>query len=76
MVSEELQQRYPNNSGKRLGKYELFETQLTTINQFAAHGLIPNNPEHARPLTILLLSGIVLAAEKANFNVVKKRNLL
>lgn len=41
MASEELQQRYPKNKGKKLGPFEVFECQLTTLNQFAQHGIIP-----------------------------------
>jgi type I restriction-modification system DNA methylase subunit len=42
MASEELNTRYPNNKGKKIGNYELFECQLVTINQFAEHGILPN----------------------------------
>lgn len=42
MAAEELQQRYPTNIGHKAGNYEVFETQLTTLNQFAKHGIIPN----------------------------------
>jgi len=42
MTSEELVQRYPTNVGFRIGDYELFQTQLTTLNQYAEHGIIPN----------------------------------
>lgn len=41
MAAEELQQRYPMNVGVKAGNYEIFETQLTTLNQFASHGIIP-----------------------------------
>lgn len=41
-MSEELLQRYPNGRGKKIGRYELFQTQLTTINQYANNGIIPN----------------------------------
>lgn len=42
MAAEELHQRYPKNIGLQVGNFEVFETQLTTLNQFAAHGIIPN----------------------------------
>lgn len=42
MASEELQQRYPTNVGLQAGRFEVFETQLTTLNQYAAHGIIPS----------------------------------
>lgn len=42
MASEELQQRYPKNIGFQAGRFEIFETQLTTLNQFASHGIIPS----------------------------------
>lgn len=42
MASEELQQKYPKNTGFSTGRFELFETQLTTLNQYAKHGIIPN----------------------------------
>lgn len=41
-VSEELLQRYPKCKGKKIGRYEFFQTQLTTINQYANNGIIPN----------------------------------
>ena len=42
MASEELQQRYPNGKGLKFGDYEVFQCQLTTLNQFAEHGILPN----------------------------------
>jgi type I restriction-modification system DNA methylase subunit len=42
MASEELNTRYPDGKGKKIGSYELFETQLVTIKQFAEHGILPN----------------------------------
>lgn len=42
MSSEELNTRYPNAKGKKFGNYELFESQLITINQYAEHGILPN----------------------------------
>jgi type I restriction enzyme M protein len=42
MASEELQQRYPDGKGFKLGDFEVFECQLTTLNQFAEHGILPN----------------------------------
>lgn len=42
MSSEDFDQRYSALKGKKVGKYELFETQLTTLNQYAQAGLIPN----------------------------------
>lgn len=41
MASEELQQRYPNSRGFKIGNYEVFECQLVTLNQFAEHGILP-----------------------------------
>lgn len=41
MAAEELQQRYPDGIGMKAGNFEVFETQLTTLNQFSAHGIIP-----------------------------------
>lgn len=41
-VSEELLQRYPKCKGRKIGRYELFQTQSTTINQYAKNGIIPN----------------------------------
>lgn len=42
MASEELEQRYPDGVGAALGSFEVFETQLVTLNQFAQHGIIPS----------------------------------
>ena len=42
MSAEELNQRYPNDVGLKVGDYEVFQTQLTTLNQFAAHGILPS----------------------------------
>jgi type I restriction enzyme M protein len=42
MASEELNTRYPDGKGRKIGNYELFETQLVTINQFAEHNIIPD----------------------------------
>ncbi len=42
MPSEELQHRYPSNQGTKVGDFELFQTQLTTLNQFAEHDILPN----------------------------------
>lgn len=42
MASEELQQRYPDGKGLKVGNYEVFECQLVTLNQFAEHGILPN----------------------------------
>ena len=42
MTSEELQQRYPEGKGLKVGSYEVFECQVVTLNQFATHGIIPN----------------------------------
>ena len=42
MASEELEQKYPNAKGQKIGNYEAFECQLVTINQFAEHGILPN----------------------------------
>lgn len=42
--SEELQHRYPDNIGKKIGDYEVFQTQLVTLNQYAEHGILPNKP--------------------------------
>lgn len=44
MPSEELLHRYANNIGKKIGDYELFQTQLVTLGQFSEHGIIPNVP--------------------------------
>jgi hypothetical protein len=41
MTSEELQHRYPNNQGFKIGEFELFQTQLTTLRQYAEHGILP-----------------------------------
>ena len=41
-MSEEFLQRYPNGKGKKIGRYELFQTQTTTIDQYAKAGYIPN----------------------------------
>lgn len=43
MASEELQQKYPHGKGHIAGRFEVFETQLTTLNQFSKHGIIPKN---------------------------------
>ncbi|MFT4252654.1 MAG: N-6 DNA methylase [Caulobacter sp.] len=40
MASEELEQRYPAGVGDSLGPFEVFETQLVTLNQYADHGII------------------------------------
>ena len=40
-MSEELRQRYADGVGKKIGRFELFETQLTTISQYADYGLLP-----------------------------------
>lgn len=42
MASEELQQRYPDGKGYKIGEFEVFETQLTTLRQFGEHGILPN----------------------------------
>jgi type I restriction enzyme M protein len=42
MASEELQQRYPDGKGLKVGNYEVFECQLVTLKQFAEHGILPN----------------------------------
>lgn len=42
MASEDLQQRYPKGTGQRLGNLELFESQITTLNQFAEAGILPD----------------------------------
>ncbi|QTN20046.1 SAM-dependent DNA methyltransferase [Brevundimonas sp. AJA228-03] len=41
VASEELEQRYPSGIGDLLGAFEVFETQLVTLNQYAEHGIIP-----------------------------------
>ena len=41
MPSEELLSRYPTNVGKKIGDYELFQTQLVSLSQFAEHGVLP-----------------------------------
>ena len=41
IMSEELGQRYPSGTGRKIGRFELFETQLTTISQYADYGLLP-----------------------------------
>lgn len=41
-MSEELLQLYPDGKGKKIGRYELFQAQLITINQYAKNGIIPN----------------------------------
>ena len=42
MASEELENNYHGLSGKKVGAYELFSTQLTTVKQYVEHGLLPN----------------------------------
>lgn len=42
VASEELQHRYPKNLGFKVGEFELFQTQLTTLNQYSEHGILPN----------------------------------
>lgn len=42
MASEELESNYHGLVGKKVGDFELFSTQLTTINQYVEHGLLPN----------------------------------
>jgi type I restriction-modification system DNA methylase subunit len=42
MASEELQQRYPDSKGQKIGNYEVFECQLVTLRQFAEHGILPD----------------------------------
>ncbi|MHB1926556.1 MAG: N-6 DNA methylase [Leptospirillum sp.] len=42
MASEDLGQRYPDGKGKEVGRFEVFESQTTTINQYALHGVLPN----------------------------------
>jgi hypothetical protein len=42
MASEELQQKYPDGIGFHADRFEVFETQLTTLNQFAKHNIIPS----------------------------------
>lgn len=41
MASEELNAKYPDGKGAKIGSYELFECQLVTINQYAEHGILP-----------------------------------
>lgn len=42
VASEELEQRYPKNTGDAFGAFEVFETQLVTLKQFSDHGIIPS----------------------------------
>ena len=42
MASEELENNYHGLIGKKVGDYELFSTQLATVNQYVEHGLLPN----------------------------------
>lgn len=42
MASEELESNYHGLVGKKVGDFELFSTQLTTVNQYVEHGLLPN----------------------------------
>ena len=42
MASEELENNYHGLVGKRVGDCEMFSTQLTTVNQYVEHGLLPN----------------------------------
>ena len=42
MASEELQQRYPDGKGQKLGEFEVFECQLVTLRQYGEAGIIPN----------------------------------
>ncbi|UHQ23970.1 N-6 DNA methylase [Lysobacter sp. 5GHs7-4] len=42
MTSEELTHRYPNDEGQKVGDMEVFQTQLTTLTQYAKHGLLPD----------------------------------
>lgn len=42
MASEELESNYHGLTGKKIGDYEMFSTQLATINQYVEHGLLPN----------------------------------
>lgn len=59
MPSEELESRYPENQGRKVESFELFQTQLTTLNQFAEHGIIPNvnyHPFNTQKCDALLIS--------------------
>jgi hypothetical protein len=42
MASEELQQKYPDNSGLKFGNFEVFEAQTVTLQQFSEHGILPS----------------------------------
>lgn len=42
MASEDLEQKYPGGKGRKFGAFEVFESQTTTLNQFAQHGILPN----------------------------------
>jgi hypothetical protein len=42
MASEELENNYHGLVGKKVGDCEMFSTQLTTVNQYVEHGLLPN----------------------------------
>ncbi|VVM07618.1 HsdM family class I SAM-dependent methyltransferase, partial [Methylacidimicrobium tartarophylax] len=42
MASEELESNYHGLIGKKVGDYEMFSTQLATVNQYVEHGLLPD----------------------------------
>lgn len=74
MTSEELTHRYPSDEGKKVGELEVFQTQLTTLSQFAKHGLLPdisygsNATQKCDTLIIRrspVLAAVVIGEEKA-----------
>lgn len=42
MASEELENNYHGLIGKKVGPFEMFTSQLTTVEQYVEHGLLPN----------------------------------
>ena len=84
MPSEELQHRYANNIGKKLGDFELFQAQLVGLNQFAEHGILPKksygaySTQKCDGLIISrepVLRAIVIGEDKATGKITKKNAL-
>jgi len=82
MASEELNQRYKNNKGKKIGNYELFETQLTTLKQYSEHNIIPqknygNNSSQKPDLLIINRVpdiNVILIGEMKGPGIIKSSN--
>lgn len=80
MPSEELQHRYPNNVGAKIGPFELFQAQLVGLSQFAEHGILPQKsyaPYATQKCDALVISrspvlrAVVVGEDKATGKITK-----